>query len=42
MVRCMLLSNESQVVQTSRYSAAKVSMDTCGMWYIERFWKCSL
>jgi hypothetical protein len=29
-------------VQTSRFSAFKVPMDTCGMWYIERFWKCSL
>jgi hypothetical protein len=26
----------------SRFSAARVPMDTCGMWYVERFWKCSL
>ncbi len=42
MVSCMLLSHGSQVVQTSRFSVAMVPMDTCGMWYIERFWKCSL
>jgi hypothetical protein len=42
MVSCMLLSHRSQAVQTSRFSAARVPVDTCGMWYIERFWKCSL
>jgi hypothetical protein len=42
MVSCMLLSHGSQAVQTSRFSAARVLMDTCGMWHIERFWKCSL
>jgi hypothetical protein len=42
MVSCMLLSHGSQAAQTSRFSAARVPMDTCGMWYIERFWKCSL
>ncbi len=42
MVSCMLLSHGSQAVQTSRFSAARVPMNTCGMWYIERFWKCSL
>jgi hypothetical protein len=42
MVSCMLLSHGSQAVQTSRFSAARVLMNTCGMWYIERFWKCSL
>jgi hypothetical protein len=42
MVNCMLLSHRSQPVQTSRFSAARVPMDTCGMWYVERFWKCSL
>jgi hypothetical protein len=42
LVSCMLLPHGSQVVQTSRFSAARVPMDTCGMWYIERFWKCSL
>jgi hypothetical protein len=31
MVSCMLLSHGSQAVQTSRFSAAKVPMDTCGM-----------
>ncbi len=36
------LSHGSQAVQTSRFSMAKVLMDTCGMWYIERFQKCSL
>jgi flagellar basal body P-ring protein FlgI len=36
------ISHESQVVQTSRFSTARVPMNTCGMWYIERFWKCSL
>ncbi len=41
-VSCMLLSHGSQAVQTSRFSAARVLMNTCGMWYIERFWKCSL
>jgi hypothetical protein len=34
MVTCMLLSHESQAVH--------VLMDTCEMWYIERFWKCNL
>jgi hypothetical protein len=24
-----------------RFSVARVPMNTCGMWYIERFWKCS-
>ncbi len=42
MISCMLLSHGSQAVQTSRFSAARVSMNTCRMWYIERFWKCSL
>jgi ATP-dependent DNA helicase PIF1 len=42
MVSYMLLSHGSQVVQTSKILAARVSMDTCGMWYIKRFWKCSL
>jgi hypothetical protein len=42
MVSCMLLSHGSQAVQTSRFSAARVPMNTCGMWYVERFWKCSL
>jgi hypothetical protein len=37
MVSCMLLSHESQAVQTSRFSMARVSMDTCGMSYIKRF-----
>jgi hypothetical protein len=37
MVSCMLLFHGSQVVQTSRFSAARVLMNTCGMWYIERF-----
>jgi hypothetical protein len=37
----MLLSHGSQAVQTSRFSAASVQMNTCEMWYIERFWKCS-
>jgi hypothetical protein len=41
MVSCMLLSHRSQAVQTSRFSAARVPMDTFGMWYIERCWKCS-
>jgi hypothetical protein len=36
-----LLSHGSQAVQTSRFSVARVPMNTCGMWYIERFWKCS-
>jgi hypothetical protein len=35
MVNCMLLSHRSQALQTSRFSAAKVPMDTCRMWYIE-------
>jgi hypothetical protein len=26
--------NHLQAVQTSRFSAARVPMDTCGMWYI--------
>jgi hypothetical protein len=42
MVSCMLLSHGSQAVQTPRFSTARVPMDTCGMWYIERFWKCNL
>jgi hypothetical protein len=43
MVSCMLLSHHgSQTVQTSRFSAARIPMDTCEMCYIERFWKCSL
>jgi hypothetical protein len=42
MVNCMLLSHGSQAVQTSRFSTARVPMDTCGMLYIERFWKCNL
>jgi ATP-dependent DNA helicase PIF1 len=29
-------------VQTSRFLAARVRKDTCGMWYIKSFWKCSL
>jgi len=41
-VSCMLLFHGSQVVQTSRFSTAKVSMDTCKMSYIKKFWKCSL
>jgi hypothetical protein len=31
MVSCMLLSHRSQAVQTSRFSAARVPMDTCEM-----------
>ncbi len=42
MVNYMLLSHRSQVVQTSRFLVAKVSMNACRMWYIERFWKCRL
>jgi hypothetical protein len=42
MVSRMLLSHGSQAVQTSRFSAARVTMDTCRMWYVERFWNCSL
>jgi hypothetical protein len=42
MVSCMLLFHGSQVVRTSRFSTARVLMDTCGMSYIKRFWKCSL
>ncbi len=42
MVSSMLLSHGSQTVQISRFSAARVPLDTCEMWYIERFWKCSL
>jgi hypothetical protein len=42
MVSCMLLSHGSQIVQTSRFSVARVPMNTCEIWYIERFWKCSL
>jgi hypothetical protein len=41
-VSYMLLSHRSQAVQTSRFSAARVLMDTCRMWYIDRFWKCTL
>jgi len=29
-------------MQTSRFSVARVPLNTCGMWYIKRFWKCSL
>jgi hypothetical protein len=29
-------------VQTSRFSTARVSIDTCEMSYIKRFWNCSL
>jgi hypothetical protein len=36
------ISHGSQVVQTSRFLVPKVPMNTCEMWYIERFWKCSL
>jgi hypothetical protein len=32
----------SQAVQTSRFSTARVLMDTCEMLYIKRFWNCSL
>jgi hypothetical protein len=32
MVSYMLLSHNSQVVQTSRFSAARVLMNTCEMW----------
>jgi hypothetical protein len=42
MVNCMLLFHESQVVQTSRFSTAKVPIDTCEMSYIKTFWTCSL
>jgi len=42
MVSCMLLFHGSQVVPTSRFSTARVPMDTCKMSYIKRFWKCSL
>jgi hypothetical protein len=31
MVSCMLLSHWSQAVQTSRFSAARVQMNTCRM-----------
>jgi hypothetical protein len=37
---CYLTGHErckSQAVQTSRFSAARVSMDTCGMSYIKGF-----
>jgi hypothetical protein len=37
MVSCMLLSHRSQAMQTSRFSMARVLMNTCGMWYMERF-----
>jgi len=37
MVSYMLLSHGSQAVQISRFSAARVPMDTCGMLYIKRF-----
>ncbi|CAK9249587.1 unnamed protein product, partial [Sphagnum jensenii] len=40
MVSSMLLFHGSQVVQKSRFSTARVPMDTCGMLYIKRFWKC--
>jgi hypothetical protein len=42
MVSYMLLFHESQVVQTSRFSTARVLIDTCEMSYIKRFWNCSL
>jgi hypothetical protein len=42
MVSYMLLFHGSQAVQSSRFSVARVSMNTCGMWHIERFWKCNL
>jgi hypothetical protein len=42
MVSCMLLFHRPQAVQTSRFSVARVPMDTCEMSYIKRFWKCSL
>jgi hypothetical protein len=32
----------SILVQTSRFSMARVPMNTCEMWYIKRVWKCSL
>jgi len=38
MVSCLLISHRSQAMQTSRFSMARVLMNTCGMWYIERFW----
>ncbi len=34
----MLLFHGSQVVQTSRFSAARVPIDTCEMSYIKRFY----
>jgi hypothetical protein len=37
MVSCMLLSHGSQAVQTSRFSAARVPIDTCGMSYLRGF-----
>jgi hypothetical protein len=40
MVSYMLLSHGSQAVQTSKFSAVRVPMDTCEMFYIKRFWKC--
>jgi hypothetical protein len=39
MISCMLLSHASQAVQTSRFSTARVPMNTCRMWYTKRFWK---
>jgi hypothetical protein len=42
MFSCMVLFQGSQAVQTSRFSVARVPMNTCRMWYTERFWKCSL
>jgi hypothetical protein len=42
MVSYMLLFHGSQVVQTSRFSVARVPLDTCEMSYIKRFWNCSL
>jgi hypothetical protein len=42
MVSYMLLFHGSQVMQTSRFSMAKVPIDTCEMLYIKRFWNCSL
>jgi hypothetical protein len=41
-VSYMLLFHGSQVVQTSRFSIARVPIDTCEMSYIKRFWNCSL
>jgi hypothetical protein len=38
---CCYLTDHKQAVQTSRFSVARVPMNTCEMWYIERFWNCS-